>query len=122
MSARLVRHLVQDGCDREHQYGVLPRCDPGPAGAGDPESLPGHLGHRGPAVLDGVLVLEDVALDVQVRAVCHLDSAERRLRGLPAAPQMKNDGNGWLARRTPAGRSSRPSRYRRRAGQAPGGW
>lgn len=37
------------------------------------------------------------------------ESAERRLRRLPAAPEMK-DGNGWLA-----------SRYRQRAGQAPGG-
>jgi hypothetical protein len=49
------------------------------------------------------------------------ESAERRLRRLPAAPEMKDDSNGWLACRTPAGRLSRPGRYRHRAGQVPGG-
>ena len=72
VSALLVRHLVQDGCDGQHQRRVLPGGDLDPVGISDPEPLLGHLGHRGPAVLDGVLVVDDVALDVEVGAVRHL--------------------------------------------------
>src|SRR5439155_7360339 len=81
VSARLVRHLVQDGCDGQHQRGVLPGGDLDPVGVSDPEPLLGHLGHRGPAVLDGVLVVDDIALDVQVRAVRHLDGPPVAQRG-----------------------------------------
>ena len=39
VSALLVRHLVQDGCDGQHQRGVLPRGDLDPVGASDPEPV-----------------------------------------------------------------------------------
>jgi hypothetical protein len=44
--------------------GVVLRGDLDPVGVSDPEPLLGDLSHRGPAVLDGVLVVDDVALDI----------------------------------------------------------
>jgi hypothetical protein len=73
-----VSHLVQDRRDGQHQHGVLAGGDLDPIGVSDPEPLQGHLGRCGPAVLDGVLVLDDVALDLEVRAVRYLDGPRSR--------------------------------------------
>ena len=65
-------HGVDDRGNGQEQHIILAGRDLDPVGIPGPEPSLGHLGGLGPVALDGVLVVDDVALDVQVRAVFHL--------------------------------------------------
>jgi hypothetical protein len=52
---------------------ILPGCDLDPVGVRDAEPLLGHHGHRGAAILDGVLVVNDVALHSKIRPIGDVD-------------------------------------------------
>ncbi len=58
----LVGHLVDAHGERQDEDIVLPGLGLHPVGIAHPEPLLGYLGHLLPALADGVLVVEDVAL------------------------------------------------------------
>ena len=77
-------HGVDDRGNGQEQHIILAGRDLDPVGIPGPEPSFGHLGDLGPVALDGVLVVDDVALDVQVRAVFHLR--------YPPLPQRRDHG------------------------------
>src|SRR5215469_10343900 len=84
-SPMLVGHRVNHGGGGEDQDVVLPGRYLYSVGVAGPEPSLGHLGDPLPVALEGVLVIDHVALDAQVRAVFDLDRpllALRRDHGL----------------------------------------
>ena len=77
-------HGVDDRGNGQEQHIILAGRDLDPVGIPGPEPSFGHLGDLGPVALDGVLVVDDVALDVQVRAVLHFR--------YPSFPQRRDHG------------------------------
>src|SRR5215469_9298074 len=80
-----VGHGVDDRGDGQHQDVVLTREHLDPVGVPDPEPALGDLGDLVVVALDRVLVVDDVAVGVQVGAVLQLGHpplAERRDHGL----------------------------------------
>ncbi|HEY3952170.1 MAG TPA: hypothetical protein VGM53_02250, partial [Streptosporangiaceae bacterium] len=77
-------HGVDDRGNGQEQHIILAGRDLDPVGIPGPEPSLGHLGGLGPVALDGVLVVDDVALDVQVLAVFQLR--------YPSLPQRLDHG------------------------------
>src|SRR5437016_3916107 len=59
-------HLVDARSERQDEDLVLPWFDLHPVGIAHPEPFLGNLGHLLPALADGVLVVENIALHLQV--------------------------------------------------------
>src|SRR6516225_8105593 len=81
----LVRHGIDGDRGGEHHHRIMAGRDLDAVRIGDAEPLLGHSRYCGVPVVERVLVVEDVALHVQVRAVTDLDHpavAKRRDEGL----------------------------------------
>src|SRR4051812_17934525 len=68
-----VGHAVDDGGDGQDESGILPLLDLDPVGVGDAEPLLRDLGDLVTVALDLVLVVDDVALHLEVLTVLDLD-------------------------------------------------
>jgi hypothetical protein len=68
-----MRHHIDGYRDSQDDNIVLTGFDQNTIGVGQPEPAFGHLGDLIIALADGVLVVEDIALHLQIRAVAHLD-------------------------------------------------
>ena len=82
-----MRHLVDRDRDRQDQDVVLALLDLYTVGIRDAEPLLRDLGDLVAALADAVLVIEDVALNLEIRAVGNVDSmsADRPSRSRASA-------------------------------------
>jgi hypothetical protein len=86
----LMSHLVDARGDRQDEDIVLPGLDLHTVGITHPEPLLGNLGHLSPALTDGVFMIENIALHLQVGArMAGLAKTRTSRNRLLASPSLR---------------------------------